>query len=107
MIKKTAGIVLISLLFFSLFFRICCGLFVIQPMGVLPGGITLVYWRSGTNIPFIASADRILMDSGKVISTHGNGEVLVALKPMLQSKTFMKLNYSERLFLWSLKPIGQ
>ena len=100
--KKLVVLFIIVLLSLFLFIRAVCGIFVIQPMGVIPGGVTIVYWRYNTNIPFITSADRILMDSGKIVSTHGKGEVLINLKPLLQSRALMKLHYSERLFLWSL-----
>lgn len=49
---------------FLIFFRVFCGIFIIQPIGAIPEGATIVYWRSGLNVPFIASADGLLVKSG-------------------------------------------
>jgi len=55
------GIVLVCLLFYF-----CFGFFVIQPVGAIPKGITILYFRLGTSIDFIESPDGLAEKAGGV-----------------------------------------
>jgi len=90
-----------SLFSLALFFRLFCGIFVIQPIGAIPEGVTIVYWRSGLNIPFIASADGLLDDSGAGVSLLGRGLLLAKLAEPITDREIFRLGYSETLYLWS------
>lgn len=92
---------LITLVATMLFFRVFCGIFVVQPIGAIPDGVTIVYWRSGMNISFIASADGILHKSGDGVSLFGRGAVLAALSETLNDRAIVRLGYSRTLYLWS------
>ena len=85
----------------ALFFRLFFGVFVIQPIGAIPDGATIVYWRSGLNIPFIASADGLLADSGKGVSLLGRGVMLAALATPIKEREIFRFGYSSTLYLWS------
>jgi len=100
--KKLLFILFVGcLISITIFFRLCCGIFVIQPIGAIPNGVTIVYWRAGLNLPFIASADGLLNDSDSKISLLGRGLILANLsEPILKRKIF-KFGYSETLYLWS------
>lgn len=99
--RKRVLILIAVLAGLILSFRIFCGIFVIQPIGMLPKGTTIVYWRFGTNLPFIGSVDGILAESGSGVSLLGRGIGLAALaKPILDRK-IAKFGYSETLYLWS------
>ncbi|SMD02235.1 hypothetical protein SAMN02746065_1221 [Desulfocicer vacuolatum DSM 3385] len=76
--KRTlfVGMLLLS----AIMFRIICGIFVVQPMGAIPEGVSIVYFRFGLNMPFIASADGILDEFGAGVSLLGRGLVF----PMCQ-----------------------
>jgi len=52
--KKTIITLFIVLIMVGILFRIFCGIFVIQPIGSIPEGATIIYWRSGLNLPFIS-----------------------------------------------------
>ena len=82
-------------------FRIFCGIFVIQPIGAIPEGVTIVYWRSGLDIPFVASADGLLDDSGAVVSLLGRGIILAKLAEPIMEREIFRFSYSETLYLWS------
>jgi len=85
----------------ALFFRLFCGIFVIQPIGAIPDGATIVYWRSGLNIPFVASADGLLEDSGAGVSLLGRGLILAELAEPIKEREIFRFGYSETLYLWS------
>jgi hypothetical protein len=100
--KKLIFIIFVGcLISIIIFFRLCCGFFVIQPIGAIPNGVTIVYWRAGLNMPFITSADGLLNDSDNKVSILGRGLILANLsEPILKRKIF-RFGYSETLYLWS------
>ncbi len=98
--KKTSPLWLAVLAI--ILFRICCGVFVIQPIGALPKGGTFLYWRFDLeNMPFIASADGLLEKSGSGVSLLGRGVVLGTLADTITKRTFLTLPYSQTLYLIS------
>lgn len=99
--KRTIIILVCSLCGLALFFRLFCGIFVIQPIGAIPEGATIVYWRSGLNVPFIASVDGLLNDSGAGVSLLGRGLLLAKLAEPITDREIFRLGYSETLYLWS------
>jgi hypothetical protein len=87
------GIILIC--YFSL------GLFIIQPMGFLPEGASVLYFRLGMNIPFISSADGIILKKNGEVSLLTRGLTMAALaKPVIDRK-ILSLPYSHSLYLYS------
>ena len=86
---------------FALIFRLFCGIFVIQPIGAIPDGATIIYWRTGLNLPFIASADGILEESGAGVSLLGRGILIGKLAEPIKEKEIFRFGYSETLYLWS------
>lgn len=99
--KKLLISLCVLLFIAAIVFRLCCGLFIIQPMGAIPSGATLVYWRLGLNLPFISSADGLLERSGADVSLLARGLVLAELANPIIEKKIMKFDYSETLYLWS------
>lgn len=85
----------------ALLFRFFCGIFVIHPMGAIPEGITIVYWRTGLKLPFIASADGILEESGAGVSLLGRGILIGNFAEPIKEKEIFRFGYSETLYLWS------
>ena len=61
MTKKRLAIVTVALAILCGAFYFCCGLFIVYPLGVSPEGSTYLYWRIGTDLPFISSADGLLL----------------------------------------------
>jgi len=101
--KKILIALLISAIVIILGFRIFCGVFVIQPIGAIPEGTTIIYWRSGLNMPFIASADGILEESGVGVSLLGRGLTLAKLAEPIKERELFRIKYSEKLYLKSTK----
>nr|AMP57066.1 hypothetical protein [uncultured bacterium] len=93
--------ILTPFIILALLFRFFCGIFVIQPIGAIPEGTTIVYWRTGLNLPFIASADGILDESGAGVSLLGRGMLIGKLAKPIKEKEIFRFGYSETLYLWS------
>jgi hypothetical protein len=82
--------------------RLSCGIFVIQPIGAIPDGVTIVYWRIGLpNLPFIASADGLLDNTGVGVSLLGRGIMLATFAETITERSIIRFGYSETLYLWS------
>lgn len=88
---------LILIFAIGIVFGIFCGIFVIQPIGAIPNGATIIYWRHELNMPFIASADGLILDSGKNVTLMWRALVLAGLTDILIERKIFRLNYSERL----------
>lgn len=99
--KKRIIKLIVFIFIIGLLFRICCGIFVIQPIGAIPEGTTIVYWRLGMNLPFVASADGILEKSEAGVSLLGRGLVLAKVAEPIKKREIFRVGYSETLYLWS------
>jgi len=99
--KKKSIIITVVVIALVIFIRAFCGIFVIQPIGAIPKGVTIVYWRNGLNLPFISSADGLLAKSDAGVSLLGRGIILAKLAKPIKSREIFRLGYSETLYLWS------
>jgi hypothetical protein len=102
--NKSSRLLLIALFGFlaiGLFIRLSLGIFVIQPIGAIPEGATIVYWRFDMNLPFIASADGLLEESGAGVSLLGRGMMLASVAEPITDREILRFGYSETLYLWS------
>ena len=93
--------IIIPLALLIVLFRFFCGIFIIQPIGAIPEGVTIVYFRNGLNLPFITSIDGILQQSGEGVSLLARGVLLGKLSDPLLEKEIFRFGYSETLYLWS------
>jgi len=82
-------------------FYVCCGLFVVQPIGALPEGATILYWRAGTNMPFVASADGILLETTGSVSLLGRAVAFGKFAELVMDRKIAKFPYSRELYLIS------
>jgi len=93
------------LIIFGILFRIFCGIFVIQPIGAIPDGVTIIYWRQGIDVPydmpFIASADGILEERMGGVSLLGRGAVLARVAEPIKEREIIRFGYSKWLYSWS------
>jgi hypothetical protein len=75
------------------------GLFVMQPIGALPEGATVWYWRFGTSLPFISSADGLLLEKQGSVSLLGRAVALGVLAEPVAGRKIVALPYSRTLYL--------
>lgn len=101
MTQRIAIAVALSIVSLLAFVRIFCGIFVIQPIGAVPKGATILYWRSDVNLPFVASADGYLVDAGLGVSLLSRGMTLATLSDPILDNEIARFPYSETLYLWS------
>jgi hypothetical protein len=105
MIIKPRRLIILAVIFLlvemGLVFFFTTGFFVIQPTGALPKGTTVWYWRYGTGLPFISSADGFLVDMQEGVSLSGRRFVLVSLAELIAQLKIAFLPYSKTLYLIS------
>jgi hypothetical protein len=101
--RSKAIIILFVLALFCFSFYFANGFFVIQPIGAVPEGTTIWYLRLGTKLPFISSADGILLERVGGVSILGRAIALGKLSPLLMDRKILVLPYSEILYLISTK----
>lgn len=89
-------LILIPILFYSLF-----GIHVIQPIGAVPKGTSVVYLRVGINLPFISSADGWLLDNNQSISLMTRALAMGKILELIADKKIISLPYSKNLYLYS------
>lgn len=64
--KKFVWVIVLLGLLATIYFG--TGFFVIQPIGAIPEGRTIWYVRMGLNIPFVSSADGMLLKTDTEVS---------------------------------------
>lgn len=105
MIIKPRRLILLAVIFLlvemGLVFFFTTGFFVIQPTGALPKGTTVWFWRYGTGLPFISSADGFLVDTRGDVSLSGRRLVLASLGGLIAQLKIASLPYSKTLYLIS------
>jgi hypothetical protein len=100
-IRSRALAVVLGLGVFSFVFYFTTGFFVIQPIGAIPQGTTVWYWRYNTQFPFISSADGLLVDKQGGVSLLGRGVALAALSEPITQRKIASFPYSQTLYLIS------
>jgi hypothetical protein len=75
------------------------GVFVVQPIGALPDGATVLYFRLSTNMPFISSVDGLLRDRAGGVSLLGRGLALAKAAALLENRKIVSLPYIHALYL--------
>lgn len=98
---KKIIVAMLSFTIFLLAFYFCVGVFLVQPIGAIPDGTTVLYWRFATNMPFISSADGILLDNGQKVSLLGRGIVLGKVSELMERRKILTFPYSRALYLIS------
>ncbi|MGE0772519.1 MAG: hypothetical protein AB7K37_12455 [Cyclobacteriaceae bacterium] len=92
---------LITAFFIGLLFYFSFGFFVIQPIGAIPDGATVLYFRLGLNVTFISSADGILLDNEQDVSLLGRMIILGKFGEIVKERKIVSLPYSRTLYLIS------
>ena len=78
------------------------GVFSIQPIGAVPKGATIIYFRLGLNTDFISSADGISLKATGKVSLLSRGIVLAQFSKLIKDRKITALPYSEFLYKFSL-----
>lgn len=86
-------------------FYFTMGIFVTQPIGAIPDGSTIVFWRVGTNMPFISSADGLLLDANQPVTLLGRGVLLGSVADLMDGRILIRLPYFG--FLYKISTGGQ
>ncbi|MCF7730889.1 MAG: hypothetical protein K9N23_04340 [Akkermansiaceae bacterium] len=99
--RRPITVGLVVMVVTALCFWLLFGVFVIQPIGALPDGATVVYCRQGLNMKFIESADGILKRETGKVTLFGRGIVLGKIGEIVAERKVISLPYFHILYLWS------
>lgn len=77
-------------------------MFSIQPIGAVPEGATIIYFRLGLNTDFVTSADGISLKATGKVSLLSRGIVLAQFSKLIKDRKITVLPYSESLYRFSL-----
>jgi hypothetical protein len=96
--KVIISIILIGML---AIFYFTTGFFVIQPIGAIPDGVTVWYFRLGTNMPFISSPDSFCLKATGSVNLFGRGIAMTMFGKNFKDKILIKFPYTRTLYLLS------
>jgi len=99
--KKIVIYFFLAAILLIIFCRLYLGIFVVQPIGAIPDGTTIIYWRGNLNLPFVSSPDGLAVKSGAGLSLLSRGIMLGAFIEPIKKRELLALPYSEFLYLWS------
>lgn len=74
------------------------GFVTIQPLGMLPDGITIWYFRNGTELPFITSPDGLSLQKNGNLTLISRMAAISALTDAVENKIILRLPYSKTLY---------
>ena len=94
--KKFVWVIVLLGLLATIYFG--TGFFVIQPIGAIPEGRTIWYVRMGLNIPFVSSADGMLLKTDTGVSLLGRAMMMSSVIDLIDNKILLKLPYSKTLY---------
>lgn len=97
---KLVGLLILIIILLILWFLFRPGIFVIQPIGALPDGVTIVYHSRNYVMPFISSPDGLCLEyQGSVTLLCRLGGIGAAGE--LMDRKIIKLPYMRWLYLRS------
>jgi hypothetical protein len=98
--KKVPRRILIVAIVLAVFY-FCTGFFVVQPIGMLPEGLTLWYFRVGIELPFITSPDGFLLKKQGGVSLLTRAIASGQMLEMVRARQILRLPYIKAFYLVS------
>ena len=97
------GIVLLLVVAIMVFIYFFTGFFVVQPIGAIPEGVTIWYFRNDINLPFISSPDGIMLEKEGHVNLLGRAIILSSVMDSLEGKRICNLPYQKWMYKISTK----
>jgi hypothetical protein len=102
--KRWLWLAILILLLIGAFFFLT-GFVVIQPIGAIPDGITIWYFRAGLNLPFITSPDGFSLKTTGQLSLMSRMMTMAAITEAIEDRIILRLPYSN--FFYHISTGGQ
>lgn len=96
--NKSKKVTLVLILIIIVAIPIFTGFIVIQPVGALPDGITIWYFRAGLNLPFITSPDGFSLKQTGQLSLMSRMVSMSAITTAIKDRIIIRLPYSRTLY---------
>ncbi len=103
--KRGSIIALIIIVIVVLLVPLLTGFITIQPIGAIPDGITIWYFRAGLDIPFITSPDGYSLKKTGQLSLMSRMMSMSTLTDAVKDRIILRLPYSK--FFYSISTGGQ
>ena len=97
------GIVLLLVVAIMAFIYFFTRFFVVQPIGAIPEGVTIWYFRNDINLPFISSPDGIMLEKEGHVNLLGRAIILSSVMDSLEGKRICNLPYQKWMYKISTK----
>ena len=97
------GIVLLLVVAIMAYIYFFTGFFVVQPIGAIPEGVTIWYFRNDINLPFISSPDGIMLEKEGHVNLLGRAIILSSVMDSLEGKRICNLPYQNWMYKISTK----
>ena len=97
------GIVLLLVVAIMAFIYFFTGFFVVQPIGAIPEGVTIWYFRNDINLPFISSPDGIMLEKEGHVNLLGRAIILSSVMDSSEGKRICNLPYQKWMYKISTK----
>lgn len=97
------GIVLLLVVAIMAYIYFFTGFFVVQPIGAIPEGVTIWYFRNDINLPFISSPDGIMLEKEGHVNLLGRAIILSSVMDSLEGKRICNLPYQKWMYKISTK----
>jgi hypothetical protein len=97
--SSSKGVLIVAIIIIILLcIYLVTGFFIVQPIGAIPKGASVWYFRFGLKLPFISSADGLLVKEGMGVSLFGRAMMMGKLFELIQNRIIFKLPYSNALY---------
>jgi hypothetical protein len=77
------------------------GIFVVQPIGAVPDGVTIIYTSRGGEMPFVSSGDGMCLQKLGSVNLLCRGAAMSGFMKTFEDHIVLRMPYSEWLYLQS------
>jgi hypothetical protein len=77
------------------------GFYVVNPITTVPEGETIWFYRRGTGLPFVSSADGLNVTRGNGVNIDSRSSMNTKVAQIIGKKVISKFAYSSALYLYS------
>lgn len=89
----------------ALFFGLT-GIYVVQPIGAIPDGISILYFRPGLNLPYFSSADGFLLENVGSVSLLSRAAAMGQIFGLIEDRIIVRLPYMDFAYRISMKGVS-
>jgi hypothetical protein len=98
---KKAFLIVVAVIVVALGALSMTGFFVVNPITTVPKGETIWYYRRGTGLPFVSSADGLNVKRGTGVTPESRSATNATIAQIIGKRVISKFDYANSLYLYS------